>query len=219
MQVKRMIKRFNGGIHFRLEDYPAVDQAETEVIHMQFIRLESENLLFREYCEEDFAVFYDMPSNPENVRYRSREPYTKEEVWKYLRWGIQCAGQRPCVNFRYAVVLKETGKTIGSCELAFTDKDPAELAWELHRDYWEKGYGTEVGRTLLALGFDTLKLRRIIADCNTQNIGSYRIMEKIGMRREAHYHKCCMGNSVLNHEWCDKYLYAVLREEWLQKSV
>lgn len=111
--------------------------------------------------------------------------------------------------------MKETGELIGSCELAFTNKDPAELAWELHQNYWRKGYGTEIGRTLLKLGFDTLRIRRIIADCNTLNKGSYSIMEKIGMRREAHYVKFYRGNSVLNHEWCDKYLYAILRDEYL----
>lgn len=181
---------------------------------MNYIKLESERLLFREYRTEDYSVFYDMLSNPDNMRYRSSEPKSAEEVREYLEWGIHCAEQKPCINYRYAVVLKETGETIGSCELAFTDKDPAELAWELHRNYWRKGYGTEIGSTLLKLGFGTLGLRRIIADCNTLNKGSYGIMEKIGMRREAHYVKCYRGNSLLNHQWCDKYQYAILKEEY-----
>ena len=141
---------------------------------MNFIELESERLLFRKYKIEDYSVFYDMLSNLENMKYRSSEPKNTEEVQRYIDWGIQCAEQTPCINFRYAVVIKETGQLIGSCELAFTDKDPAELAWELHRDYWCKGYGTEIGNTLLKLGFKTLGIRRIIADCNTLNIGSYR---------------------------------------------
>ena len=157
---------------------------------MDYIELESERLRFRKYQEEDFLRFYDMLSNPENMKYRSGEPKTKREVKDYLHWGMLCAEQSPCINFRYAVILKDTGKLIGSCELAFTDQDPAELAWELHRDYWKKGYGTEIGRTLLKLGFEILQLRRIVADCNTLNIGSYRIMEKIGMRREAHLLMC-----------------------------
>ncbi len=66
----------------------------------------------------------------------------------------------------------------------------------------------------MKLGFERLGLRRIIADCNTLNRGSYRIMEKIGMRREAHYVKSYRGNSVLKHQWCDKYQYAMLREEY-----
>ena len=113
--------------------------------------------------------------------------------------------------------IKKTGETIGSCELEFTDKDPAELAWELHRNYWRKGYGTEIGHTLLKLGFDLLGIRRIIADCNTLNKGSYGIMEKMGMRREAHFVKYYRGNSALNNEWCDKYLYAILQEEYFTK--
>ena len=39
----------------------------------------------------------------------------------------------------------------------------------------------------------------------------YGIMEKIGKRREAHYVKYYRGNSALNHEWCDKYVYAILQ--------
>ncbi len=167
---------------------------------MKYIELESQRLLFRKFRHEDFPIVYDWLSNLENMKYRSSEPKTEEEVDE-------------CVNFRYAVVLKETNELIGSCELAFTDKDPAELAWELHRKYWKNGYGTEIGKTLLKLGFEILGIRRIIADCNTLNRGSYRIMELIGMRREAHYVKYYRGNSALNHEWCDKYLYAILKEE------
>lgn len=182
---------------------------------MDYIELKSERLRFRKYQQEDFCLFYDMLSSPENMKYRSSEPKTEPEVNDYLQWGMLCAEQNPCINFRYAVILKDTGKLIGSCELAFTDHDPAELAWELHRNYWNKGYGTEIGRTLLRLGFEILQLRRITADRNTLNIGSYRIMEKIGMRREAHYVKLYRGNSVLGHAWCDKYLYAILRDEYL----
>lgn len=181
---------------------------------MKFIELESERLVFRKFRQDDFPIVYDWLSNLENIKYRSSEPKNEKEVHEYLDWAIKCAEQDECINFRYAVVLKENNALIGSCELAFTDKDPAELAWELHRNYWKKGYGTEIGNILLELGFETLNLRRIIADCNTLNIGSYRIMELIGMRREAHYVKYYRGNSALDHAWCDKYLYAVLHEEW-----
>ena len=88
---------------------------------MDFIKLESERLWFREYRMEDFYVFYDMLSNIENIKYRSSEPKNEDDVHGYIEWGINCANQKPCINYRYAVVLKDTGETIGSCELAFTD--------------------------------------------------------------------------------------------------
>ena len=181
---------------------------------MKYIELESERLVFRKFKQDDFSVVYDWLSNIENVKYRSSEPKSEAEAHTYLDWAIQCAEEDNCVNFRYAVVLKETEELIGSCELYYTDRDPAELAWELHRNYWGKGYGTEIGNTLLKLAFETLRLRRVIADCNTLNIGSWRIMEKIGMRREAHFVKSYRGNSALNHAWCDKYQYAILKEEY-----
>lgn len=181
---------------------------------MKYIELESKRLIFRKFKQDDFPVVYDWLSSLENMKYRSSEPKSKEEAHSYLDWAIKCTEEENCVNFRYAVVLKETGELIGSCELYYTDRDPAELAWELHRNYWQKGYGTEIGETLLKLAFETLGLRRVIADCNTLNIGSWRIMEKIGMRREAHFVKMYRGNSALNHVWCDKYQYAILNEEW-----
>lgn len=181
---------------------------------MNHTELTSERLLYRAFRAEDFPVVYDWLSNEENMRYRSSDPKNEKEAKEYLDWAIKCAEQIDCPHYRYAVVRKDDGALIGSCELAFTDKDPAELAWELHRDYWRQGYGTEIGRTLLRLGFETLGLRRIIADCNSLNRGSYRIMERIGMRREAHYVKYYRGNRSLGYAWCDKYLYAILREEW-----
>lgn len=181
---------------------------------MNYIELESERLIFRKFRQNDFPVIYDILSNIENMKYRSSEPKTEKEAHEYLNWAIECAEQENCINFRYAVVRKEDNALIGSCELYYTDRDPAELAWELHRDYWRQGYGTEIGKTLLHLGFDILNLRRIIADCNTLNLGSWGIMEKIGMRREAHFIKSVKGNSALNHEYCDKYQYAILRDEY-----
>jgi len=97
--------------------------------------------------------------------------------------------------------------------------DDPEIGWTVHRNYWQQGYGTEIGMTMLKFGFDTLNLRRIIAGCNARNRGSYRIMEKIGMRREAHFIKAQPGNSVLNYEWCDRFQYAILQEEWIKNKI
>lgn len=80
---------------------------------MEYLELESERLFFRKYKREDFSVFYDMLSNLENMKYRSSEPKSVEEVQRYIDWGIKCAEQNPCIHYRYAVVLKETGELIG----------------------------------------------------------------------------------------------------------
>ncbi len=75
---------------------------------MNYIELESNRLIFRKYKKEDFDVFYDMLSNLENMKYRSSKPKTEQEVREYVDWGIKCAEQKPCANYRYVIVIKET---------------------------------------------------------------------------------------------------------------
>ena len=130
-----------------------------------------------------------------------------------MDWAIACADAADCENFEYAVVLKESGELIGQAGLMNVSDEP-EIGWTLHWDFWRRSYGTEMGETMLRLGFEGLKLRRIIAGCNARNQGSYGVMEKIGMRREAHFIKAQQGNSALQYKWCDRYQYAMLKEEW-----
>jgi len=185
---------------------------------MKFIELETERLSFRAFRESDFPVVYDWLGNAENMKYRKGEPRSEEETHQYLNWAMSSAAADECTNFEYAVVLKETGELIGAASLYNLAVEP-EIGWSVHRKYWRQGFATEMGKVLLHLGFDMLGLRRIIAGCNARNQASYRIMERIGMRKEAHFVKAQLGNSALNHEWCDRFQYAILREEWKAKSV
>ncbi|GHU74919.1 hypothetical protein AGMMS49992_17800 [Clostridia bacterium] len=90
----------------------------------------------------------------------------------------------------FAVVLNDTGAVIGSCGI-YPDaaSDTGDLGWILHKNYHKRGYGTELAGALIKYGFTDLKMRRIIAPCAAVNYGSYRVMERNGMRREALHRK------------------------------
>jgi [ribosomal protein S5]-alanine N-acetyltransferase len=62
-----------------------------------------------------------------------------------------------------------------------------EIGWVFNPKYCNKGYASEAAYALLKYGFEELKLHRIIATCQPENTGSYRVMEKIGMRREGYF--------------------------------
>ena len=181
---------------------------------MEFTKLESERLIYRKFSLDDFPVVFDWLGNVENMKYRYGEPRNEAEVRDYLNWAITSAEAEERKDYEFAVVLKTDNTLIGSASL-FNVPDNPEIGWMVHRNYWRQGYGTEIGETMLKLGFDVLKLRRIIAGCNARNQGSYKIMEKIKMRREAHFVKAQLGSSSLNYEWCDRYIYAMLHEEWI----
>jgi predicted thioesterase len=87
-----------------------------------------------------------------------------------------------------------------------------EVGWILHKDYWKLGYGTEISRGLVRYGFEDLKLGRIQAPCAAVNYGSYRIMERAGMRREALHRKAFWAR--VDKEWIDEVWYAILAEDY-----
>ncbi|MDR2606312.1 MAG: GNAT family N-acetyltransferase [Oscillospiraceae bacterium] len=178
---------------------------------MKFMRLESERLTYRKYCLSDFAVVFDWLGNAENMKYRRGGAKNELQTREYLTQAITNADAEECTDFEYAVERKSDGALIGQGTLMNLDSIP-EIGWTLHRNYFRQGYGTEIGQTMLKLAFDILGLRRVTAGCMATNRASWRLMEKIGMRREACFVKAQFN--VYSGEWVDRLQYAILREEW-----
>ena len=80
----------------------------------------------------------------------------------------------------------------------------------LHPAQWGRGYTTEAARAMIDFGFRELGLHRIWADCDPRNVASWRVLEKLGLRREAHLRQ----NARIKGEWVDSLLYAILDREW-----
>lgn len=181
--------------------------------------LETARLILRTFTPRDFDDVHSYASIPENSIYMEWGPNTAEQTRAFIQASISQAEENPCTNHQYAAVHKETGRLIGACNLA-PKGDKAEIGWILNLDYWKQGYGPEMGKALLALGFDELKLRRITATCDAENYGSYRVMEKIGMRREGLFIQARPGNKLTKQKYGDELSYAILKEEWdIQKEI
>ena len=87
----------------------------------------------------------------------------------------------------------------------------AELGWVLDPDHAGHGYATEAVRELIRLCFEDLGLRRVTAVCFAGNTASWRLMERVGMRREAYTVRDSLHRSG---EWLDCMEYALLADEW-----
>lgn len=121
------------------------------------------------------------------------------------------------------LVIELDGRVIGDLMVAIEDawaqaevKDQAravqaELGWSLDPAYEGKGYATEAVGELIRLCFEELHLRRVIAQCFTDHIPSWRLMERVGMRRESHDVR---GSLHRPGKWLDGFAYALLAEEW-----
>ena len=102
--------------------------------------------------------------------------------------------------------LERNLRAIGEQLLVVPDHD-----WALRPEDTGKGYATEAVEAALRLCFDDLGLHRVTAGCFVANTASYRLMERVGMRRETFTVKNALHPSG---EWMDSYGYALLAEEW-----
>ena len=180
------------------------------------VSLSTTRLVLREFEEEDWRATHLYESDPEVVRYGLHGIRTPEESRDYIRRVRELSLETPRPVYDLAVVEREGGRLIGRCGLRITDRESREgtLWYILHRAEWGRGYITEAAERVLDFAFGPLGLHRIFGDCDPRNPGSFRVMEKLGMRREAHFRQ----NVFIKGEWCDTFIYAVLDQEWRARA-
>ena len=116
-----------------------------------------------------------------------------------------------------AVVEKASGQMIGHMPFhLWFAPETYEIGWAFSHAHQGKGYATEAGRALVAYAFETLGAHRIIATCQPQNVASWCVAEKLGLRREGHFRACLYRAPGI---WWDEYFYALLAEEYAKGSV
>ncbi|MBK8821884.1 MAG: GNAT family N-acetyltransferase [Anaerolineales bacterium] len=86
----------------------------------------------------------------------------------------------------------------------------AKIGFTLAAKHWRKGYITEIIPCLLEYLFEDMDMHRVAADCDVENVASYRALEKLGFRREAHFLESYLISGVYGSE----YHYGLLQREW-----
>jgi RimJ/RimL family protein N-acetyltransferase len=177
--------------------------------------LRTDRLILRPYHADDLSAVYDIQSRPEVTRYLLFDVRTLDQVRIALEERIQAGtpghdGDR--LILALAVVLPETGTVIGDVVLFRQSRQhrQGELGYIFHPDYGGKGYATEAARMMLRLGFEHFRLHRIVGRIDARNTPSARVLEHLGMRREAHF----VQNEFVKGEWTDEVVYAMLEDEW-----
>lgn len=174
------------------------------------MQMETERLVIREFVPEDLPEVHAYASDPLVARYMIWRPNTEAETRDYISTVIELQNESPRRGYEFAVVLRNTGQLLGGCGLHLTEHRQGEIGYCFNPLFWKQGYTSEAAAALLELGFSTLGLHRIYATCRPDNIGSAKVMQKIGMHYEGHLreHKWHKG------AWHDSYLYSILEHEY-----
>jgi RimJ/RimL family protein N-acetyltransferase len=175
--------------------------------------LRTERLRLRPYRPDDVDAVLSMFGREDVSRYLNWEPMDREAATALVERRLQ---QLRIEHEGDGIVLvveeADAGGFVGEMMLRLTSEASrqGEVGWSVHPDAQGRGYATEGSREMLRLGFDELGLHRIVAECDPRNEASIRVMEKLGMRREAHH----LDALFLKGEWVGSLVYAMLDAEW-----
>jgi ribosomal-protein-alanine N-acetyltransferase len=173
--------------------------------------LETRRLVLRQLRATDVDDIFEYASDPEVSRYTLWDTHkTLEETRVFLSYIIE--QHRRGEGMVWAVTQRGTGKMIGTCGFgSFKHRDSrAELGFALSRRFWNQGLTTEAVAAVLGFIFGELKLNRVEARCDVENLASARVLEKSGMK----YEGVLRQHARIKTEFRDLKLYSVLREEW-----
>lgn len=169
--------------------------------------LESERLIMTPIRPDDLQWLIEMRRpEPVNRYLGGTEMQNPEALAKRLPFYTECHEK---YGFGFCIMsLKSTGQRIGTSGLQpLEDTGEFEVGYNLSEKYWRKGYGYECARAWLRFGFETAGLDRIVAVAHPDNTGSWRIMEKCGMKyekREPHYGIDCVFYAISKAEFLAK---------------
>lgn len=175
--------------------------------------IRTERLLLRPFAESDVDAVLDIESREDVVRYLMWPPMDRAAaeafVTKRLRQTAIDGEDTPLI---LAITVPPDDRLVGEFMLRIRSVEhrQGEIGWTLHPDAQGRGYATEAAREFLRIGFEELGLHRIVADADPRNEPSIRLMERLGMRREA----LTRDAMFVKGEWVGEVLYAILEDEW-----
>lgn len=155
-----------------------------KINHTGTVPLETDRLLLRRTVKSDIDEFFFIQLNPNIRRYlgtnrlgddlEKNRKYFDEEKYNELNY------------YRWTIVRKEDNKILGCIYLNIHDEKArtAGIDYWIREDAWGNGYTTEASRKILNFAFDTLNINRIESCGGKDNPGTYKVMEKIGLKYE-----------------------------------
>jgi RimJ/RimL family protein N-acetyltransferase len=177
--------------------------------------LETERLLMRPHVRDDLEAYHAVRADPEVVLYLYEDVLTLEkarEKLDLLMRSTALAGEDDWIDA--AIVVRDTGEYAGDVAFHWVSVQhrTGEVGFVIDPAHQGQGYATEAARAMLDWGFGSFGLHRIIGRTEARNEASARVLERLGMRREA----LLVENEWVKGEWQSELVYAILDREWVR---
>ena len=178
------------------------------------MKIETERLILRDFVPDDWQRVLEYQTDPLYLRYYewTEDDRTPESVQEFVGWFLDNEKETPRIRFQLAVTLKSNNLLIGNCGVRMDKANAleADIGYELDPKHWNHGYATEATHAIVDFGFSHFGVHRIWADCVADNIGSARVLEKLGMKLEGRLRE----KGFYKGKWWDTLIYGILVDEW-----
>ena len=182
-----------------------------------FPTLETERLILRAPQPDDATSVFRIMSNPLVTRYFGKAPMTQTEEAdeKIEGWAGEFREQR---GIRWAITQRASGAYLGSCGFWRLIKAHfrAEIGYELDPAAWGQGIMPEAAASMLEFGFTVLGFHTIEAQIHPENIGSQRVLEKLGFVQEGYFRENYYEPAA--QRFTDSAVFSLLYADWLTKA-
>ena len=174
------------------------------------VKLETERLIIRDQIESDLIDLHRLWSDKETMYYlEDIITNSIDESAEHLKIGIANAD-----GHYFCICEKSTGNVMGCIGMTITDKTPlgdiVHMGYMLLPEYHGYGYMTEAVKKVIEYAFTKENYIRITTGCIKSHVASWRIMEKVGFRKEGEPIKAQYNDGVMK----DRVEYAINKDKF-----
>ena len=161
---------------------------------------------------EDAEALFSYRSLPDVYRYQCWAPKTVSDAEDFIKTYSLHSEIVEGRWRQFGIYAADDRSLLGDCGFCPQDGNQAEIGYTIAPPFQRRGLGTEVVKSLVDYLFKEVSIHKIIAKTDPENVGSIKVLENLGFRREAHLKRSVQ----IRGEWRDDLVYAVLRDEWMK---
>jgi RimJ/RimL family protein N-acetyltransferase len=179
---------------------------------MPFTKIVTERLALRQLVASDAQEIFEYRSHPDVSRYQSWGIESRAQIQSQIESLALTEPGIPGTWYQIGIVLQFGNELIGDCGFHVQETEPRQVEFgiSLAPKYQCHGYATEALRALLNYLFVDLSKHRAFGSVDPRNLRSIKLMQRVGMRNEAHF----VRSLWFKGDWVDDMIFAILASDW-----
>lgn len=179
--------------------------------------INTNRLVIRPLILSDLVDFHRYRSNPEVTKYQGFDVFNLQQASDFILMNSTKDLDISGTWVQYGIENLFNQQLIGDCAIKLDgyENTIAEIGITISHLEQQKGYATEAMNGIIDFLFKTKNIRRIVEIVDVENMGSIRLLEKIGFKREGHF----VENIFFKGKWGSEFQYALLKKEWEEKNL